>query len=75
MKLTDYDSFPDRLPILVEESIFLYPFMIAPIFINDEQNIKLTDGTVDWTIVRVKALEPGDTVLFYKLHATRRDDV
>jgi len=39
MKLTDYDNFPDRLPILVEQSIFLYPFMIAPIFISDEQNI------------------------------------
>ncbi|MEA3353600.1 MAG: endopeptidase La [Campylobacterota bacterium] len=39
MQLTDYDNFPDRLPILVEESIFLYPFMIAPIFIDDEQNI------------------------------------
>jgi len=47
MKLTDYDSFPDRLPILVEESIFLYPFMIAPIFINDEQNINAVEYAIE----------------------------
>ena len=46
MKLTDYDSFPDRLPILVEESIFLYPFMIAPIFIADEQNINAVEYAI-----------------------------
>ena len=43
MQLKDYDEFPDRLPILVEESMFLYPFMIAPIFINDEQNINAVE--------------------------------
>jgi len=47
MKLTDYDSFPDRLPILVEESIFLYPFMIAPIFISDEQNINAVEYAIE----------------------------
>jgi len=46
MKLTDYDSFPDRLPILVEDSIFLYPFMIAPIFISDEQNINAVEYAI-----------------------------
>jgi ATP-dependent Lon protease len=47
MKLTDYDSFPDRLPILVENSLFLYPFMIAPIFIEDEQNIHCVEYAID----------------------------
>lgn len=47
MKLTDYDSFPDRLPILVEDSIFLYPFMIAPIFISDEQNINAVEYAIN----------------------------
>jgi len=47
MKLTDYDSFPDRLPILVENSIFLYPFMIAPIFIGDEQNINAVEYAIN----------------------------
>ncbi|MEA3290044.1 MAG: endopeptidase La [Campylobacterota bacterium] len=47
MQLTDYDSFPDRLPILVEQSMFLYPFMIAPIFINDEQNINAVEYAIN----------------------------
>lgn len=47
MKLADYDSFPDRLPILVEHSMFLYPFMIAPIFIDDEQNINAVEYAID----------------------------
>jgi ATP-dependent Lon protease len=47
MKLTDYDSFPDRLPILVENNIFLYPFMIAPIFISDEQNINAVEYAIE----------------------------
>ena len=47
MKLADYDSFPDRLPILIEENIFLYPFMIAPIFIEDEQNINAVEYSIN----------------------------
>ena len=47
MNLKDYDEFPDRLPILVEESIFLYPFMIAPIFMSDEQNINAVNYAID----------------------------
>jgi len=47
MKLADYDSFPDRLPILVEQSMFLYPFMIAPIFIDDEQNINAVEYAIN----------------------------
>ena len=47
MKLADYDSFPDRLPILVEQSMFLYPFMIAPIFIEDEQNINAVEYAIN----------------------------
>ncbi len=47
MKLADYDSFPDRLPILIEQSMFLYPFMIAPIFIDDEQNINAVEYAIN----------------------------
>ncbi|BAF70456.1 endopeptidase La [Nitratiruptor sp. SB155-2] len=39
MNLSDYSSFPTTLPVIVEDDIFLYPFMISPIFINDEANI------------------------------------
>ena len=36
----DKDSFPKNLPIIVEEDMFLYPFMIAPLFIEDEVSLK-----------------------------------
>ena len=32
-----------NLPIIVEDELFLYPFMITPIFLNDERNIKALD--------------------------------
>lgn len=47
MQLKDYDEFPDRLPILIEQSMFLYPFMIAPIFIGDEQNINAVEYAIN----------------------------
>lgn len=43
MKLTDYDSFPSDLPIVIEDELFLYPFMISPIFLDDEENIEAID--------------------------------
>ena len=43
MKLSDYDSFPSDLPIVVEDELFLYPFMISPIFLDDEENIEAVD--------------------------------
>ncbi len=39
MKLDNYDEFPLDLPIVVEDRQFLYPFMISPIFLEDEENI------------------------------------
>ncbi|MFA7069416.1 MAG: endopeptidase La [Sulfurimonas sp.] len=40
MKLSDYSEFPAKLPVIVEDELFLYPFMIAPIFLDDEKNIE-----------------------------------
>ncbi|MFC3848476.1 endopeptidase La [Helicobacter baculiformis] len=34
------DKFPSVVPVIVEEEAFMYPFMIAPLFINSEANIK-----------------------------------
>ncbi|CCB79262.1 ATP-dependent protease La type I [Helicobacter bizzozeronii CIII-1] len=34
------EKFPSIVPVIVEEEAFMYPFMIAPIFINSEANIK-----------------------------------
>lgn len=39
MQLSDYDAFPTRLPVVVEDELFLYPFMISPIFLSDQKDI------------------------------------
>lgn len=39
MQLSDYDAFPTSLPIVVEDELFLYPFMISPIFLSDQKDI------------------------------------
>ena len=40
MQLERYGKFPKNLPIILEEDMFLYPFMIAPLFITNEENLK-----------------------------------
>ncbi|MFK5976752.1 MAG: endopeptidase La [Sulfurovum sp.] len=40
MQITDYDAFPNTLPVIVEDDIFLYPFMISPIFLSDPKDIE-----------------------------------
>lgn len=39
MQLSNYGEFPTKLPVIVEDDLFLYPFMISPIFLTDQQNI------------------------------------
>ncbi len=39
MKLNKNSEFPASLPVVVEDEVFLYPFMISPIFLSDEENI------------------------------------
>ena len=39
MQLSDYDAFPTTLPIVVEDELFLYPFMISPIFLTEQKDI------------------------------------
>ena len=45
MKL-QHSTYPAELPILVEDELFLYPFMITPIFLNDLANIKALDAAL-----------------------------
>ena len=40
MQLSDYRDFPHDVPIIVENELFLYPFMISPIFLSDERSIE-----------------------------------
>ncbi|MDP3267338.1 MAG: endopeptidase La [Sulfuricurvum sp.] len=39
MQLSNYSPFPTVLPVIAEDDLFLYPFMISPLFLNDEKNI------------------------------------
>ncbi len=39
MKLSDYGEFPANIPVIAEDELFLYPFMISPLFLSDESNI------------------------------------
>jgi len=38
MKLSNYGEFPANLPVIAEDELFLYPFMISPLFLSDEDN-------------------------------------
>ena len=40
MQLSHYSAFPSDIPIIAEDDLFLYPFMISPLFLSDEKNIK-----------------------------------
>ncbi|TEY39367.1 endopeptidase La, partial [Campylobacter sp. CH185] len=43
MQIEEIQNYPANLPVLVEDELFLYPFMITPIFINDSSNMKALD--------------------------------
>ena len=47
MKLSDYEEFPAILPVVVEDEIFLYPFMISPIFLTDQKDIDAASFAMD----------------------------
>ncbi len=39
MQLSNYEPFPTELPIIIEDNIFLYPFMISPLFLTKKEDI------------------------------------
>ncbi len=39
MQLSNYEPFPTQLPLIIEDDIFLYPFMISPIFLKEQKDI------------------------------------
>ncbi|OUR69437.1 endopeptidase La [Arcobacter sp. 31_11_sub10_T18] len=60
MELSNYDSFPQDIPLIVEDDIFLYPFMIAPLFLSDESNIEAVEKAIDENkLVIVTVSKPG----------------
>ncbi len=59
MQLNDYDEFPSILPVVVEDNLFLYPFMISPIFLSDAENIEaVNDALSNNSLVLVCASKP-----------------
>ncbi len=60
MQLSDYDAFPTILPIVVEDELFLYPFMISPIFLTDQKDIDAaTDAMEKNSLLFVTSSIPG----------------
>ena len=47
MKLSNYAKLPADIPLIAEDDIFLYPFMIAPIFLSDPDNIAAATKAID----------------------------
>lgn len=47
MQLSDYDAFPNILPIVVEDQLFLYPFMISPMFLNKQEDIDAATSAME----------------------------
>lgn len=61
MKLSDYGSFPANIPIIIEDDLFLYPFMIAPIFLSDDENIDAATKAIDEnSLVIICSTQPGE---------------
>ncbi|MCJ7764522.1 MAG: LON peptidase substrate-binding domain-containing protein, partial [Thiovulaceae bacterium] len=47
MQLDNYKDFPTDLSVIAEDDIFLYPFMISPLFLNDEKNIAAATEAIE----------------------------
>lgn len=47
MELDNYDAFPQELPLIIEDEVFLYPFMIAPLFLSDNKNLEAVENAID----------------------------
>ncbi len=60
MELENYDSFPQQIPLIVEDEVFLYPFMIAPLFLGSEENLKAVEHSIEHNkLVIVAVSKPG----------------
>ncbi|MDR2639694.1 MAG: endopeptidase La [Helicobacteraceae bacterium] len=56
METTQNPNMPTTMPLIVESDLFLYPFMISPLFLSDERNIAAAnEAFVNHTPVMVVA--------------------
>jgi len=47
MKLSNYGDFPADIPVIAEDELFLYPFMISPLFLSDDSNINAATHAIE----------------------------
>ena len=60
MQLSDYSAFPANIPAIIEDEMFLYPFMIAPIFLSDDHNIAAANHAIEQNeLIIVCTSRPG----------------
>ncbi|MFP4486083.1 MAG: endopeptidase La [Campylobacterales bacterium] len=60
MELENYNSFPQNIPLIIEDELFVYPFMIAPIFLSDEQNITSSNVAIQNSdLIMIATNKPG----------------
>jgi len=60
MNLSNYGEFPANIPVIAEDDLFLYPFMISPIFLSDNENIEAaTKALEDSSLLIVCSTKPS----------------
>ena len=60
MQLKDYDNFPTKLPIIVDDELFFYPFMISPIFLNSTADIEAVNKSMENnSLIFITTTHPG----------------
>ncbi len=60
MQLSDYEQFPAVLPVVAEDSLFFYPFMISPIFLKDQKDINAAIEVMEKdSLLFVTTTQPG----------------
>jgi len=60
MQLKDYDKFPTKLPIIVDDELFFYPFMISPIFLNNISDIEAVNKSMENnSLIFITTTKPG----------------
>lgn len=57
--LSNYDNFPQTIPLVIEDEVFLYPFMITPLFLTNEENIKAVENAIEFNrLIMVTVAKP-----------------
>ena len=61
MQIYESKMFPAQLPVIVEDELFLYPFMITPLFLSDEENIEALNLALECKTKARENLTPSTT--------------